>query len=109
MTKETGIRKTTKRLEVLSPLQLSNFDTSIVLRQVIAIVPRSITELRTLDDNLRELHARAGVNVIDEDMNASTKTKHQSSVFPVKNQVPASQKDLCWGGDGGGSISRRHV
>lgn len=86
--------------EVLIPLQLSNLNTTLLLSQVVSIIPSSIKELRTVDDDLGELNARAGINVIDDDMYAGTKAKDEGSVVAIENQISARQEHLAWGGHG---------
>ena len=92
--------------ERISPLQLSDLNTALLLSQVIAIIPGGIAELGALDHNLGELDARAGANVLDEDMDSGTQPKHERRVLAVENEVAACQKDLAWGGDGGRHRSR---
>jgi hypothetical protein len=102
MERGTGIRlrRSLGGRERFSPLQLSDLDTTLLSSQVIAIIPSSISELRTLNHNLWELYPRGSVNVIDEDVDPGTKAKHQRRVCAIKNQITACQKDLAWCRDG---------
>ena len=99
--RQTDIKEVKEVSMSYLPLQLGNLNTTIVLSQVITIIPGCVTELRALHDNLR-----VDVIIIDEDVDSCTQAKHQGCVFSIEDEISTCQKDLPWSRDGG---RRRHL
>ena len=76
-------------------LQLGHLDTAAVLDHVIAVSPGGVEKLRALHDNLGEVHARAGVYFLGQDVDARTQAKDEAGVFPVEDDVPAREQHLA--------------
>lgn len=70
-----------------------------LLGQAVAVDPRGMAELRALHDHLRELDARAGVDVAHDDVDARAQAEDEPRVGAVQDQIPAGQEHLAWGGD----------
>lgn len=79
------------------PLQLSDVHSTIVLFEVVAIIPRSLTELWASDHYLREVDARGGAIISHNNVDARTEAKDEPSVGTIQNQITPRQKDLAWG------------
>ena len=75
-------------------LQLSHLDAAAVIDHVVAVSPSGVEELGALHNNLGEMHARAGVYLLGQDVDARTQAKDEACVFPVENDVPAGEQHL---------------
>ena len=78
------------------PLQLSDVNASLIISQVITVVPDGVPELRALYHNLRELFASTGINVFDQNVDPGTKSKDEPSICAIKYKISSCQKDFPW-------------
>lgn len=80
-------------------MQLSHLDAPIFIGKVVTISPLSLEELGTLDDDLRQLDALAGVDLLGDDIDAGAEAEDKPGVRPVEHEVPAGEQDLSGSGD----------
>jgi hypothetical protein len=73
----------------------------MLLFEVVAIIPRSLTELRASDYYLREVDARRGADISHNNVDVRTEAKDEPSVVTIQNQITPREKDLAWGRDSG--------
>lgn len=62
--------------DVNSHLQLSHLDPTIIIDQTVTISPLGLEELGTLDYNLRQLDTLAGMDLLGDDIDASTEAEN---------------------------------
>lgn len=107
--KEKGKRRRKKKKKRNSHLQLRDLDAPVPGREVVAVAPLGVEELGAVDDDLAELDAGAGGDLLGDGADARAEAEHEARVRPVQHQVPAREEDLarCRDGDRGGLTAGR--
>ena len=78
------------------PLQLSDVNASLIISQVITVVPDGVPELRALYHNLRQLYICTGINILDQNVDPGAKSKDEPSICAIKYKISSCQKDFPW-------------
>lgn len=89
-------------------MKLSCLDAAPLRRQVVAVPPLGIDELRAIDDNLIQLDTLPRVNLSGDDIDPRAQSKHETVVLPVEDEVSACEQDLARGRNGHRRVGRRH-
>ena len=76
-------------------LKLGYLNTAIFIVQLVAIPPLGVAELWALDNDLAQLDALAGLDILSDDIDASSQAKDQTGVVPVEDEVSTGQEDLA--------------
>lgn len=107
--KREGKKKKEKKKKRNSHLQLRDLDAPVPGREVVAVAPLGVEELGAVDDDLAELDAGAGGDLLGDGADARAEAEHEARVRPVQHQVPAREEDLarCRDGDRGGLTAGR--
>ena len=82
------------------PHQLRDLHAPITLCLSIPIPPLRIPKLGRSDNDFRRRYSRRGRQCLNMNMYPRIKSKDQSSIVSIKNQISTSQQDFSWSGDG---------
>ena len=81
-------------------MQLRHLDAALVVQQLVAVAPLGIEKLGALDDDLAELNALHGWNILGDDIDAGAQAEDQTCILPVQHEITASKENFARGRNG---------